>query len=275
MKTLPSLLALAALCTISPVRAETKPDAQAATAIAKKAVAAIPGAEQKAKTEAEKLKEKKDADRAASLEEKKKVHTLAVMEVTWGREAGQVMFELFPEDAPKTVENFRSNAEKGLYNGLAVHRAIKEYLVQTGDPASKDDKARESWGLSQEYTIPGEFKRPHTVGAVAMARRSDKVNPEKKSDGSQFYFVLGNMSALDGQYTVFGQVVAGMDVLRKISRTVTDSNDCPVVRVNIKKVVVVDQTGPVVAMQQVGKHKRQTKPDALKGPIERFLERIW
>lgn len=226
---------------------------------------------------AAKKKEDEAAAKAAALAEKKMVHVVGVVEFRIGRESGQAMFELFPADAPKTVENFRSNADKGLYDGLAVHRAVKDYLVQTGDPASRDDKARESWGLSQEYTIPGEFKRPHTQGAVAMARRGDGVNPGRKSDGTQFYFVLGDMSALDGQYTVFGQIVSGMPVLKKISRVVTDSNDCPVIRVEIKKLRVVDQKGPMVTMvsSPSGRHKKVTKPDALKGPVERFIERIW
>lgn len=217
------------------------------------------------------------AAKTAAAEEKKKIHTLAVMNVRTGRSNEQVMFELFPEQAPQTVKAFRENVESGTYNGLAFHRAVKDYLVQTGDPVSRDDNARERWGLSQQSTIPGEFKLSHTVGAVAMARRGDKTNPGRFSDGTQFYFVLGDMSALDGQYTVFGKVVSGMDVLRRISRSVTDSNDCPVVRVEIKKIQVVEQQGPMTALTSKGsgKLKHTTKPDALKGKMERFLERIW
>ena len=103
------------------------------------------------------------------------------------------------------------------------------------------------------------------------------MNPHRKSDGSQFYFVLGNMSSLDGQYTVFGQVVSGMPVLKKISRVVTDSNDCPVVRIEIKRVRIVEQTGPPVSTTSTpsGRHTTSTRPEALKGPFERFLNRIW
>lgn len=217
------------------------------------------------------------AAKAAKAEEMRKVHVLAAIEFKLGRESGDVLIELFPGDAPKTVENFRSNVESGYYSGLAVHRAVKDYLVQTGDSASRDDKARETWGLTQERTIPGEFKRPHIVGAVAMARRGNDVNPDRKSDGSQFYFVLGNMSALDGQYTVFGEVVSGMPLLKKISRSVTDSNDCPVVRIEIKKIKIVEQTGPLVTTTSTSssKHKTMTRPDALKGTFERFMDRLW
>ncbi len=221
--------------------------------------------------------DKAAAAKAAAAEENKKVHTLAVMSVHSGRTNEQVMFELFPDQAPQTVKNFQDNVEKGIYNGLAFHRAVKDYLVQTGDPVSRDDNARDKWGLSQQSTIPGEFKLPHTIGAVAMARRGDKSNPERHSDGTQFYFVLGDMSGLDGQYTVFGQVVSGLDVLRRISRSVTDSNDCPVVRVEIKKLQVIEQKGPLTALTSSGKGKLKhtTKPEALKGPMEKFLERIW
>lgn len=175
------------------------------------------------------------------------------------------------------MENFRTNVDKGFYNGLAIHRAIKDYLIQTGDPASKDESAREKWGLSEDSTIPAEIKLPHVIGAVAMARRGDKVNPERKSDGSQFYFVLGAMSAMDGQDTVFGQVVSGLDILRRIARGVVDGNDCPVQRVEIKKLTVVEQRGPLTALITTTSHgkKHIIKPDALKSPVERWIDRIW
>jgi cyclophilin family peptidyl-prolyl cis-trans isomerase len=257
----PTLLMCATLGSLATVQAQT--DLFKSKRSTKPAAAADPEAAKAAK--------------AAAAEEKKKVHVIVSMDVKFGRESGEVLFEVFPEDAPKTVENFRNLIEKGFYNGLAVHRAVKDYLVQTGDSASRDDKARETWGLTQEATIPAEIKRPHTVGAVAMARRSDGVNPSRASNGSQFYFVLGNMSALDGQYTVFGQVLSGLPLLKKISRAVTDSNDCPVVRVEIKRMRIVEQTGPavVVSTSPSGRHKTITRPEALKGPLERFLERIW
>lgn len=267
MRLLPALILCAALGIASNVRAQAPADAPAKVKPAKTGTAA-------SKTKAK--GDEKEAATEDAADKKKKVHVVAIMEVKIGRETGQVMFELFPGNAPKTVENFRANADSKFYDGLAVHRAVKDYLVQTGDPASRDDKAREKWGLTQERTIPGEFKRPHTVGAVAMARRGDDVNPERKSDGSQFYFALGDLSALDGQYTVFGQVVSGMPVLKKISQSVTDSNDCPVVRIEIKKLRVIEMEGPMVTTTTTPSgHKTKTKPDALKGPFERFIERIW
>lgn len=203
------------------------------------------------------------------------IHKLAVMDIRMGKETRTVMFELFPGDAPKTVANFIANADSKLYDGLAVHRAIDSYLVQTGDPLTADNDARDKWGTGGQDRLAPEFKRSHKLGAVAMARRGDKVNPNRLSNDSQFYFVLGNMSALDGQYTVFGQVVSGLETLEAISYVPTDSNDCPLERVEIKSLRVVDHKGPLVVTRSTGGDRKATKPLSAKGPFERLLERIW
>jgi cyclophilin family peptidyl-prolyl cis-trans isomerase len=203
------------------------------------------------------------------------VHKLAVMDIKMGGETSTVMFELFPSDAPKTVANFISNADSNLYNGLAIHRAIDSYLVQTGDPLTSEEDARDKWGTGGQDRLPAEIKRSHKLGAVAMARRSDKVNPDRKSNDSQFYFVLGNMTGLDGQYTVFGQVVNGLDVLEAISNVPTDSNECPLERVEVKSLRVVDHKGPLVVTRSTGDDRKFTKPSSAKGPLERLLERLW
>ncbi|MFZ4763389.1 MAG: peptidylprolyl isomerase [Roseimicrobium sp.] len=219
---------------------------------------------------------KKAAPAEAKKAKDNEVHTLAVMKIAFGGSEHDIVFELLESKAPKTVQNFVDNVDKGIYGGMAFHRAVDDYLVQTGDPSSKDDANREQWGLTQEYTIPGEFKLPHVLGAVAMARRSDKVNPERHSDGTQFYFVLGNMAQLNGSYTVFGQVVSGMEELKELSRVMTDSNDCPLERAEIKKIAVVQQAGPLVTFTKTGSDKKRgTRPDALKGPLEKFLDRVW
>ena len=208
--------------------------------------------------------------------ERQKVHVLVVMDVKIGSgSTEQILIELFPDDAPNTVDNFIAHVKKDFYKGQAFHRAIKDYLVQTGDPKSKEQTLRDQWGLSQEGTIPPEPKLPHVIGSVAMARRSDKVNPKLESDSSQFYIALGNLSALNGSYTVFGQVVSGLEVLKKISEIPTDSNDCPLPRIEITNMTLTKQKGPLVTLVKVGRKKVKTKPDALKGPIERFIERVW
>lgn len=203
------------------------------------------------------------------------VHKLAVADFKMGKETQTVIFELFASDAPKTVANFTANADSNLYNGLAIHRAIDSYLVQTGDPLTANEDAREKWGTGGQDRLPAEIKRSHKLGAVAMARRSDKVNPQRLSNDSQFYFVLGNMAGLDGQYTVFGQVVSGLDALEAISRVPTDSNECPLERVEIKSVRVMDHKGPLVVTRSTGGQRKVTKPYAAKGPFERLLERLW
>ena len=208
---------------------------------------------------------------------KNEVHKMAIMEVKYGGDTQTVMFELFENDAPRTVGNFADNAASGAYNGLAIHRVIDSYLVQTGDPITADESARDRWGTGgEDKSVPAEINRPHKLGAVAMARRNDRVNPEKKSNGFQFYFALGNMGNLDGQYTVFGQVVSGLEWLERISRVPADSNDCPLGRIEVKSMKVVDQKGPLMVLRESATGKRRlTKPDAAKSKLTRFIERVW
>lgn len=120
---------------------------------------------------------------------------------------GEFRIDFFPGDAPKTVENFVTLANKGFYDGLTFHRVQPGVLVQGGDP-----KGDGSGGPG--YSIKAEFnQQKHVRGAVAMARF---VSPD--SAGSQFYIMLANAAELDGQYTVFGKVTSGMDVVDKIVR---------------------------------------------------------
>lgn len=205
-------------------------------------------------------------------------HKLAVMEISFGGSVETVMIELYPQDAPQTVSNFMDNCETGSYKGLAFHRAIENFIVQTGDPLTSDEGARDRWGTGGESkTVPAEIKRAHRKGAVAMGRRNDKVNPGRRSNGYQFYFSLGNFASMDGKYTVFGQVVSGIETLEKVSRMPVDSNDCPIARIEIKSIKVVDHKGPLQAAQQqtMGDGRKYTKPAAAKGFMERFLERVW
>ncbi|MEN3941137.1 peptidylprolyl isomerase [Prosthecobacter sp. SYSU 5D2] len=202
---------------------------------------------------------------------------LAVMEVSFGGAVETVMFELFANDAPITVSNFLDNCETGSYNGLAFHRAIENFIVQTGDPLTSDEGARERWGTGGESkTVPAEIKRAHRKGSVAMGRRNDNVNPGRKSNGYQFYFSLGNYSSMDGKYTVFGQVVSGIETLEKISKMPVDSNDCPIARIEVKSLKVIDHKGPLTVTQQAtGDSRKYSKPAAAKGFMERLLERVW
>ncbi len=211
-----------------------------------------------------------------SLWKKGSAHKVAIMEISVGGAKETIMFELFPGDAPKTVANFIDNCETGSYEGLAFHRAIPGFIVQTGDPLTADEDARDRWGTGGEgRSVAAEIKRKHTAGAVAMGRRGDKVNPGRRSNGYQFYFSLGNQSSLDGKYTVFGQVISGMEVLQEIGRTPTDANDCPIARIEIKSVKVIDHEGPMVIKPRVTGNRRYSKPEAAKGFFERLLDRVW
>ncbi|MBI2154446.1 MAG: peptidylprolyl isomerase [Candidatus Rokubacteria bacterium] len=118
---------------------------------------------------------------------------------------GEIRIEFFPADAPKTVENFVALAKKGFYDGLTFHRVVPGFVVQGGDPQGNGTGG-------PGYKIKAEFnKQKHVRGAVAMARAQD---PD--SAGSQFYITLGPQPQLDGSYTVFGQVVSGMEHVDKI-----------------------------------------------------------
>lgn len=213
-----------------------------------------------------------------ALWSKDSVRKLAVMEVSFGGLRDTVMIELYPHEAPQTVTNFINHCDSGFYNGLAFHRAIEGFLVQTGDPLTSDESAREKWGTGgEDKTIPAEIKRPHRIGSVAMARRSDKVNPSRRSNGSQFYVAIGNFASLQDKYTVFGQVVSGLDVLKHISILPVDANDCPVARVEVKSIKVIEHKGPMQVEPDVasGEGGRYARPDSARGMVGRFLHRVW
>lgn len=118
---------------------------------------------------------------------------------------GEIVIEFYPEDAPKTVDNFITLANKGFYNGLTFHRVVPGFVVQGGDPAGNGTG-------DAGYNIPAEFnKQKHLTGTVAMARSSDP-----NSASCQFYICLAPQPGLDGKYTVFGQTIQGMDIVKGI-----------------------------------------------------------
>jgi cyclophilin family peptidyl-prolyl cis-trans isomerase len=129
---------------------------------------------------------------------------------TVSTDKGDIIVQLDAEAAPQTVNNFVSLARDGFYDGLTFHRVEPGFVIQGGDPNGDG-----SGGPG--YTVPAEIGLTHTKGAIAMARTSDAVNPERASSGSQFYIALDALPQLDGAYTVFGQVVEGMDVVQSIA----------------------------------------------------------
>lgn len=150
-----------------------------------------------------------------------------------------VAIELAREAAPGTVGNFEKLAKKRFYKGCAVHRAIPGTLVQVGDPLSKRKKRDKVGTGGPGYTLPAEIRLKHTIGSVAAARLPDKVNPQRHSNGSQFYFCLSPQPQLDGKYTVFGKVIRGLDVVELISNKATDTNDYPIERIVLRSVKMV------------------------------------
>jgi cyclophilin family peptidyl-prolyl cis-trans isomerase len=189
---------------------------------------------------------------------------------------GKIVLSLYHE-TPLHSENFLKLVNEGYYNGLLFHRVIKNFMIQSGDPNSKNAASRTMLGSGgPSYTIPAEFnpKYYHKKGALAAARQGDNLNPKKESSGSQFYIVQGqiaNMSQLesllkkglhnpftpdeiqtyttqggtpflDGQYTVFGEVISGLDVIEKIALVQTDQRDRPLNDVRILKTYTVKKS---------------------------------
>ena len=147
---------------------------------------------------------------------------------------GKISFKLLPELAPETVRNFEKLAKEGFYDGTLFHRVIPGFMIQGGDPNTKTDN-KSSWGMGGPgYNIKAEFSsRSHLRGIVSMARSQD---PD--SAGSQFFIVTADSTFLDKQYTVFGEVVEGMDVADKIVSLERDGNDCPLEKTQMISITV-------------------------------------
>jgi len=147
---------------------------------------------------------------------------------------GNIKFNLVPDIAPETVRNFSQLTKSGFYNGTLFHRIIPGFMIQGGDPNTKNpDKS--TWGQGGPgYNLKAEFNsRSHLRGIVSMARSSD---PD--SAGSQFFIVTSDSTFLDRQYTVFGEVVDGMEVADKIVNLPRDGNDCPNQEVKMLEVTI-------------------------------------
>jgi cyclophilin family peptidyl-prolyl cis-trans isomerase len=140
--------------------------------------------------------------------------------VTITTEFGEIVIILY-DQTPEHKKNFVELARGGFYDSTTFHRIIDNFMIQGGDPNSKDDNPTNDGRGSPGYTIAAEFVEDltHIQGAVAAARQPDQVNPEKKSNGSQFYIVEPELGThfLDGEYTVFGKVIQGLEVVEEIA----------------------------------------------------------
>ena len=146
-----------------------------------------------------------------------------------GQPVGEIVLRFFPDVAPGHVQNFTKLAKDGFYNGTTFHRVIPGFMIQGGDPNSKSPN-RSMHGMGGPgYKIKAEFNsKPHKRGIVSMARAND---PD--SAGSQFFICVADANFLDWQYTVFGEVVSGMDVADKVVGMKRDGNDNPLERVEM------------------------------------------
>jgi peptidyl-prolyl cis-trans isomerase B (cyclophilin B) len=148
-----------------------------------------------------------------------------------GESIGQISISLWPDLAPKTVENFDNLVKTGAYDGTAFHRVIPGFVIQGGDPNSKEGP-KSSWGMGApgQKTVPAEFSDvKHVRGVLSMARKGNDVN----SGTSQFFICVADVPSLNNQYTVFGAVSDGMDVVDKIVNMPRDERDNPLKKVEM------------------------------------------
>lgn len=160
--------------------------------------------------------------------------------VVMDTDQGKIVLELFPEVAPNHVKNFLELANRGFYDGLTFHRVIKGFVIQGGDPLGNGTG-------DAGYTIPAEFSAlKHMPGTLAMARSNDP-----NSASCQFYICLSQLPSLDGNYTIFGQVVEGMEIVYNIGNIDTDQNDKPITPVKM------------IRVREEGKEQPQTDSTAI------------
>ena len=153
---------------------------------------------------------------------------------------------------PKHRDNFVKLVNEKYYDGVRFHRVIEGFMIQTGDPYSRDTAKVDLWGQGgPDYTVPAEFVNQywHKKGAIAAARKGDLANPKKASSGSQFYIVHDENACLhlDGQYSIFGEVIDGLEVIDRIATVETDYYDRPMEDVlieSIRPVITEPETAP-------------------------------
>ncbi|KND48689.1 MAG: peptidyl-prolyl cis-trans isomerase B (cyclophilin B) [Parcubacteria bacterium C7867-005] len=147
------------------------------------------------------------------------------MNLTLHTNKGDITIELFDELTPKTVENFRKLAQSGFYDGVKFHRVIKDFMIQGGDPLTKDDSKKAYWGTGGPgYSFADEISESNknSIGTISMANAGPNTN------GSQFFINLKDNNFLDTKHTVFGKVVVGMEVAKTIESTPVDGSDRPI-----------------------------------------------
>ena len=163
---------------------------------------------------------------------------VAVMETS----LGTMVIEFDVANAPVHAANFKKLVMAGYYDGISFHRVIPGFMIQGGDINSRDDDPNNDGVGGPGYTIAAEIHNPHKKGTLAAARTGGAMNPERRSSGSQFYFCHVDIPHLDGEYTVYGQVIEGMDVIDKIAAVKTGPNDKPIDDVRINRVYMTTKS---------------------------------
>lgn len=158
-------------------------------------------------------------------------------QVTFKTNEGDITLELFDDLAPHTVQNFLQLAQSNFYDGVKFHRVIDGFMIQGGDPQTKDESLRSAWGTGGPgYTFADEIhaENNNVTGTIAMANAGPNTN------GSQFFINVANNRFLDDKHTVFGKVIDGMDIVNMIAKTPTLPNDQPIDDIIIESVVVTE-----------------------------------
>lgn len=170
-----------------------------------------------------------DSDKVLSIN----TNNQKIMQATFHTTKGDITIEFYPDIAPNTVANFTKLAKSGFYDGVKFHRVIKDFMIQGGDPLSKDDSQMARWGTGGPgYKFADEItpKSKNLAGTISMANAGPNTN------GSQFFINAKDNAFLDGGYTVFGKVTKGMDVVLAINTVPTDAKDRPVTPVVINSI---------------------------------------
>lgn len=158
-----------------------------------------------------------------------------IMNATLHTNKGDITLEFFDTKTPNTVANFLRLAQAGFYDGVKFHRVIADFMIQGGDPLTKDDSKSAQWGTGGPgYTVPDEIHADNRndIGTISMANAGPNTN------GSQFFINLKDNAFLDQKHTVFGKVVAGLEVVKAIGTTATDPNDRPLSPVIIQSITL-------------------------------------
>ncbi|MEA3497388.1 MAG: peptidylprolyl isomerase [Bacteroidota bacterium] len=160
-------------------------------------------------------------------------------------EFGDILIWLY-DQTPKHKTNFLNLTQKGFYTGTTFHRIIDNFMIQGGDPLTKDSDPENDGNGGPGYTIPAEFVKGvfHDYATIGAAREGDVINPQKRSSGSQFYIVENSNGAhhLDGNYTVFGKVISGMKVVETIAEQKKDHGDKPIKNITMQEVKIIKTT---------------------------------